>query len=97
MHAAWLVGTEHLNAEHAGEICVFEIDAAAIGPTSRARAGIKAHGDPRLLTDMAEVEILFDASRPHTWTAIWGRARPSSAAKASPSDTSSSPSTTRSS
>ncbi len=72
MVAAWLVGTEHQDAEHAGEICVFEIDAAAIGPTSRARAGIKAHGDPLLVTDMAEVEIPLDASRPHTWAVIWG-------------------------
>jgi hypothetical protein len=72
MLAAWLVGTEHLDAGHAGEVCVFEIDAAAIGPTSMARVGIKAHGDARLVTDMSEVEIPLDASRPHTWTAIWG-------------------------
>jgi hypothetical protein len=72
MLAAWLVGTEHLDVGHSGEVCVFEIDAAAIAPASRARTGIKAHGDPRLVTDMTEVEIPIDASRPHTWTAIWG-------------------------
>jgi hypothetical protein len=72
MLAAWLVGTEHLNAEQAGEVCVFEIDAAAIGSTTTARSGLKSHGDPNLVTDMADVEIPLDSSRPHTWTAIWG-------------------------
>lgn len=73
MLAVWLVGTEHAAAQDAGEICVFEIDADAIGPqTSRARCGVKAHGDPRLTTDMAEVEVPLDATRPHTWTAVWG-------------------------
>ncbi|WP_226920914.1 LamG domain-containing protein [Georgenia subflava] len=72
MVAAWLVGTEHESAEHAGEICLFEIDAGSIGTTTRARCGLKAHGDPRLVTDMAEVEVPLDASQPHTWTAVWG-------------------------
>ncbi|NYF17915.1 hypothetical protein HDC37_002771 [Microbacterium sp. AK009] len=72
MLAAWFVGTEHLSADDAGEICVFEIDASAIGETTVARTGIKAHGDPRLTTDMREVTLPFDASRPHTWTTIWG-------------------------
>jgi hypothetical protein len=73
MLAAWLVGTEHLSAEHAGEVCMFEIDAAAIGSTTTtARSGIKAHGDPRLVTDVTDVHIPVDASHPHTWTAIWG-------------------------
>lgn len=73
MLAVWLVGTAHLAPEHAGEICVFEIDADATGAdASRARCGIKAHDDPRLRTDMAEVRIPVDATRPHTWTAVWG-------------------------
>lgn len=73
MLAAWLVGTEHERADAAGEICVFEIDAEAIGShRSVARSGVKAHSDPRLDTDMAEVPLPFDASRPHTWTVIWG-------------------------
>ena len=72
MVAAWLVGTEHLSEEDSGEICVFEIDADAIGATTRARAGVKAHHDRRLTTDMAEVAIPLDASLPHTWTVIWG-------------------------
>lgn len=72
MLAAWLVGTEHLSPHDAGEICIFEIDAEAIGPTTTARAGIKRHHDPRLTTDMAEVELPFDAGSPHTWTVVWG-------------------------
>lgn len=72
MTAAWLVGTEHLSPEDSGEICVFEIDADAIGPATRVRSGVKAHHDPRLTTDMAELSIPLDASRPHTWTVVWG-------------------------
>ena len=72
MLAAWLVGTEHLSPADSGEICIFEIDADAIGTTTTARSGIKAHHDRRLSTDMAEVTVALDASRPHTWTAIWG-------------------------
>lgn len=73
MLAAWLVGTEHLSADDAGEVCLFEIDATAIGAgRSQARCGVKAHGDPRMTTDMAEVTVPVDASTPHTWTAIWG-------------------------
>lgn len=77
MTAAWLVGTEHEAPADAGEICLFEIDAEAIGPRAgvagtRARVGIKAHGDTRLTTDMAVVSVPVDASRRHTWTVIWG-------------------------
>ena len=72
MLAAWLVGTEHLSPADSGEICIFEIDANAIGTTTTARSGIKAHHDQRLSTDMAEMTVALDASRPHTWTAIWG-------------------------
>lgn len=73
MLAVWLVGTEHLAADQAGEIRLLEIDAEAVGrSTSRARCGVKAHGDPGLVTDMAEVTVPLDASRPHTWTVVWG-------------------------
>jgi hypothetical protein len=72
MLAAWLVGTEHLSPADSGEICLFEIDADAIGPTTTARSGVKAHHDPRLITDVAEVTVPLDASEPHTWTTIWG-------------------------
>jgi hypothetical protein len=73
MLAAWLVGTEHLDPRDSGEICVFEIDAAAIGDSATtARIGIKAHHDDRLHEEMTEVAVPLNASRPHTWTVIWG-------------------------
>ncbi|BBH69004.1 hypothetical protein ACTI_56890 [Actinoplanes sp. OR16] len=73
MLAVWLVGTEHLSPRDSGEICLFEIDASAVGPSSTvARSGVKAHHDDRLVTDMASVTVPVDASRPHTWTAVWG-------------------------
>ncbi|RPF22384.1 hypothetical protein [Myceligenerans xiligouense] len=72
MLAAWLVGTEHVSEADSGEICVFEIDADAIGDTTTARSGLKAHHDPRMTTDMAEVTLPFDASTQHTWTVLWG-------------------------
>lgn len=75
MLAAWLVGTEHLSEHQSGELCLFEIDASAIGSSTRARTGIKAHGDPHLTTDMVEVELPLDAATPHTWTLVWGDGR----------------------
>jgi hypothetical protein len=76
MLAAWLVGTEHLDPHDSGEVCLFEIDASAIGGiSSTARSGVKAHHDPRLVTDMADVRVPLDASLPHTWSAIWGGGR----------------------
>ncbi|MFD7700679.1 hypothetical protein [Streptomyces caelestis] len=73
MLAAWLVGTEHLSDKDSGEICIFEIDADAVGGrTTRARCGVKAHSDARLATEMSEVVLPLDASEPHTWTAVWG-------------------------
>ena len=72
MLAAWLVGTEHEDERAAGEVCIFEIDASAVGEKTTARSGVKAHGDARLTTDMTQVELPFDATEPHTWTAIWG-------------------------
>lgn len=72
MLAAWLVGTEHLDERDSGEICIFEIDAEAVGERTIARSGVKAHHDPRLTSDMAEVALPFDASAAHTWTVIWG-------------------------
>lgn len=77
MLAGWLVGTEHLSPTDSGEICIFEIDADAIdadavGDTTVARSGVKAHHDPRMQTDMSEVVLPFDAGTPHTSTVIWG-------------------------
>ena len=73
MLAAWLVGVESLSPRHSGEICLFEIDSNAIGHCeTRARCGLKAHGDDSFATDMDEVVVPLDASKPHTWSVIWG-------------------------
>ena len=72
MLAVWLVGTEHEDARDSGEVCVFEIDAEAVGTAStRARVGVKAHHDPRLVTDMREVDVAVPAGQAHTWSACW--------------------------
>jgi hypothetical protein len=72
MLAVWLVGTEHEAGRDSGEVCVFEIDADAVGATwTRARVGVKAHHDPRLVTDMREVDVAVGAGQPHTWSARW--------------------------
>ena len=72
MLAAWLVGAE-LDPRDSGEICIFEIDAAAVRDGSvTARLGIKAHHDDRLRTEMTEVTVPVDAARPHTWSVSWG-------------------------
>lgn len=76
MLAAWLVGTEHRTGEESGEICIFEIDAAAVlADSTTARCGIKAHHDARLRDDMAVVTLPFTARRPHTWSVEWGAGR----------------------
>jgi hypothetical protein len=83
MTALWLVGVEELSPSDSGEICVAEIDASAImtarggrGDRSAAgvsaRVGVKAHHDPRLVTDMAEVLVPVETDRPHTWAVRWG-------------------------
>jgi hypothetical protein len=75
MLAAWLVGTESVSPDDSGEICIFELDAGAIGHSqSRARCGLKGHGDRSLPTDMDEVTVPLDASLPHTWSVVWGPA-----------------------
>ncbi|WP_263119502.1 glycoside hydrolase family 16 protein [Cellulomonas fimi] len=75
MLAIWLVGVERDSPHDSGELCVAEIDAAAIGASTTVRTGLKAHHDPRLVTDMTEVEVPLDVSRPHTWTVLWGAGR----------------------
>jgi len=52
---------------------IFEIDAEAVGQSStRARVGVKAHHDPRLVADMHEVDVAVGAGQAHTWSARWG-------------------------
>ena len=75
MLAVWLVGTEHLAEEDSGEVCVFEIDAEAVSASAtKARVGVKAHHDPRLVTEMTEVVVPVGAGQAHTWSARWDAA-----------------------
>jgi beta-glucanase (GH16 family) len=72
MLAFWLVGFEEGSPRQSGEICVAELFGNAIGPRrSRVRIGVKAHHDPRLHDDMAEVALDLDATAWHTYAAEW--------------------------
>ncbi|WP_369069716.1 hypothetical protein [Kineococcus terrestris] len=70
--AVWLVGTEHLDERDSGEVCLFEIDGEAVADSATtARTGVKAHHDPRLVTDVREVVVPVGAGTAHTWSARW--------------------------
>jgi hypothetical protein len=72
MLAVWLVGFEEAAPEQAGEICIAELYGHALGPGgSTVRMGIKAHHDPRLREDMADVRLGIDATDWHTYAAAW--------------------------
>jgi Glycosyl hydrolases family 16 len=72
MTAFWLLGFEEDSPDASGEICVAELFGHAIGPgRARVKIGVKAHGDPRLHTDMEEVELPIDATGRHTYAAEW--------------------------
>lgn len=70
--AVWLVGHEETAPEQSGEICVAELFGHALGAGgSTVRMGIKAHHDPRLRQDMADVALDIDATDWHTYAAAW--------------------------
>jgi len=72
MLAVWLVGFEETAPEQAGEICIAELYGHALGPGgSTVRMGIKAHHDPRLGEDMADIALGIDATDWHTYAAAW--------------------------
>jgi hypothetical protein len=72
MLAFWLVGFEAESPEQSGEICVAELFGNAIGPQrSGVRIGLKAHHDPQLRDDMAEVPLDMDAGDWHIYAAEW--------------------------
>jgi hypothetical protein len=72
MLAFWLVGFEEATPEQSGELCVAELYGNAIGPDrSSVRAGIKAHHDPRLHDDVADVVVNLDATAWHTYAVEW--------------------------
>jgi hypothetical protein len=58
MLAVWLVGVEEISPDQSGEVCIAELYGRAVGPGgSTVRSGIKAHHDPRLTTDMADLAL----------------------------------------
>ena len=72
MLAVWLVGFEEAAPGQSGEICIAELYGHALGPGgSTVRMGIKAHHDPRLREDMADVALDIDATDWHTYAAAW--------------------------
>ena len=72
MVGIWLVGFEENGPTEAGEICIAELFGDAIGRHgSKVRAGVKAHHDPRLRTDVVDVPLALDASEAHTYAAKW--------------------------
>jgi hypothetical protein len=72
MLAVWLVGFEEAAPEQSGEICIAELYGHAIGSGgSTVRMGIKAHHDPGLREDMADVGLDIDATDWHTYAAAW--------------------------
>jgi len=76
MLAFWLVGFEEDSPEQSGEICVCELFGHALGrERSRVRIGVKAHGDPRLRSDVEDVELELDATDWHTYAAEWDAKR----------------------
>ena len=46
---------------------------APLDDASRVRLGVKAHGDPRLRTEMTELTLDLDATQEHTYAAAWDR------------------------
>lgn len=71
MLGIWLVGFEERSPYDSGEICVAELFGDRMGAASVVRTGIKAHHDPRLVTDVSDVVVPIDATEPHTYAAQW--------------------------
>ncbi len=54
-------------------ICIAEVFGNSVASNAaKVRVGIKAHHDPRLTTDVRDVSVPIDATRPHTYGAEWG-------------------------
>ncbi len=73
--AAWLVGTEESSPLDCGELCLVELELVADASGRHemvARAGIKAHGDPRLSTDMRTLSPDPTWRGSTSWSVEWG-------------------------
>jgi hypothetical protein len=68
MLAIWLVGFEEGSPEDSGEICVAELYGDR---RSTVRLGVKAHHDPRLRTDMVDLDLDLDTTEEHGYAAEW--------------------------
>jgi hypothetical protein len=69
--AVWLVGFEAV-PEDSGELCIAELFGSATGRRrSTVRMGVKAHHDPRLRTDMADVPLDLDTADWHSYAVEW--------------------------
>lgn len=76
MLAIWLVGFEESSPHDSGEICIAELFGDALSPErSRVRLGVKAINDPRLHTDVEDLELPIDATEAHTYGASWNSDR----------------------
>jgi Glycosyl hydrolases family 16 len=72
MLAVWLVGLEEASPEDSGEICVAELYGSASGRRhSTVRLGVKAHHDPRLRTEMVDLDLGLDTTEEHVYAASW--------------------------
>ena len=72
MLAFWLIGFEDASPNDSGEICVVELYGKAMNTDhSELSIGVKAHSDPRLRTDMAQVRLGLDATDWHRYAAAW--------------------------
>ncbi|WP_461175326.1 glycoside hydrolase family 16 protein (plasmid) [Arthrobacter sp. Z1-9] len=74
MVGIWLVGFEESSPEDSGELCIAELfgDKISLGG-STVRVGIKAHHDPRLTTDVRDIQLPIDATEPHTYGVRWSK------------------------
>jgi hypothetical protein len=76
MLAIWLVGFEESSPEDSGEICIAELYGDRTGDRrSTVRLGVKAHHDPRLRTDMVDLDLHLDSTEEHLYAAEWDSER----------------------
>ncbi len=72
MVGIWLVGFEESGPDDSGELCIAELFGDRIsGVGSTVRVGIKAHHDPRLFDDVRDIDLPFDATKPHAYGVRW--------------------------
>lgn len=74
MLGIWLVGFEERSPGESGEICLAELFGDRLASEeSTVRIGVKAHHDPRLITEITDLPLPMDARTAHAYAAEWGR------------------------